>query len=112
MYYYLKLIYLLFKTSRIIISESWDQQGCFGFQDQLELVQNAIAILPEDEAPPLFDELGEGVDPTDLDMSMALSASTTKVGKKGRGVSSLTTFSLPTVFKKNVHNAAVCERRQ
>ena len=42
--------------------------------------------LPEDESPPLFHELGEGVDPKDLDMSQALSTST-NMGKKSRGVS-------------------------
>ena len=41
--------------------------------------------MNEDEVP-LFDELGEGVDPRDLDMSQALSGSTTGLPGKKRGV--------------------------
>ena len=50
------------------------------------LIKSALERMNEDEVP-LFHQLGEGVDPKDLDMSQALSGSTTGLptGKK-RGV--------------------------
>ena len=55
-------------------------------KDQLKMVKETLAKLPEDEVPPLFDEQGEGVDPKDLDMNQLPNSSTSTIGKK-RGVS-------------------------
>ena len=42
-----------------------------------------------DDDVPLFHELGEGVDPKDLEMTQALNGSTTTMVTKKRGVSNV-----------------------
>ena len=50
----------------------------------MKLIQDATDGVNEDDVP-LFHELGEGVDPKDLDMTQAIAASSGNTSKK-RGV--------------------------
>jgi hypothetical protein len=49
------------------------------------MIREVVNTMNDDDVP-LFHELGEGVDPKDLEMTAALSGSTTTMASKKRGV--------------------------
>ena len=64
---------------------AWGLVKCDTLQDQLTVLKQTVASLPDNETPPLFHELGDGIDPTELDHGQTLAS--TSMGMRKKGVS-------------------------